>query len=151
MFALLLGSALALGAGLLASASLSEGALVASRTAAQVIGWLLLASPLLALGRLQRRLTELSAAGIAFSAGAAILYVAYFEWGKTPSFPEANAAEVVPSVAAGPVSMPVAVAIRGRSPDSQMLREPAESGLRPRIAPPVVATESHAIPYSPPY
>ena len=142
MFALLLGSALALGAGLLASASLSEGALVASRTAAQVIGWLLLASPLVALGRLQRRLTELSAAGIAFSAGAAILYVAYFEWGTPPSFPEANAAEVVPSVAAGPVSMPVAVAIK------QIV---VPLPVPPGITQPVLATESHAIPYSPPY
>lgn len=158
MFAILLGSALALGTGLLASATYTDGAVLASRTAGQLIGWLLLASPLLAVGRLQRRLAEMSAAGLAFTTGAAILYVAYFEWGTTPSFPEANAAEIAPAAVAGPVSMPVAVA---------MPPPPEELGLRPRIAAPriaapripapapvppaVLATESRAIPYSPPY
>lgn len=164
MFALLLGSSLALGAGLLASASLSEGALLASRTAAQVTGWLLLASPLLALGRLERAFAQVAAAGIAFTTGAAILYVAYFEWGTAPAFPEANAAEMAPAATAGPVSMPVAVAvppvpeIRRPSPDSEVLRQHAELGLRPRIAAPappaaraVLAPDPTPIPYSPPY
>jgi hypothetical protein len=119
--------------------------MLASRTAGQVIGWLLVASPLLALGRLQRRLAELSAAGIAFSAGAAILYVAYFEWGTPPSFPEANAAERVLAATPGPVSMPVALKIRETVVP---LPVPAPA---PRAAPAVLAAEPQAIPYSPPY
>jgi hypothetical protein len=141
VFAILLTSALALGTGLLASATYTDGAMLAYRTAGQLIGWLLLASPLLALGRLQRRLAEMTAAAIAFTTGAAILYVAYFEWGSTPSFPEANAAQLVP------VSMPAALAIEQIAVP---LPVPAPAPVTP-AAQAVLATESHTIPESPPY
>lgn len=147
VFAILLGGVLALGTGLLASTTFSEGALLGARTAAQLIGWALLLSPLVAASRLRRQAAEIGAAAVAFSTGLAVLYVAYFEWGgTTPSFPEAHAAEIVPAAAAVTALMPVAVTL-------PPVPEPALTMKRAAVLAPAPASEYRrsAIPESPPY
>lgn len=83
MFLTLLGGTLMLGAGLLAAANYTEGALVAARTAAQVIGWLLAGAALL--GLQQASWQKVGAASVAFVSGAALLYVSYFQWSEIPA------------------------------------------------------------------
>ena len=83
MFLTLLGGTLLLGAGLLAAANYTEGALVAARTAAQVIGWLLAGAAVLGLQRTSWQ--KLGAATVALSSGAALLYVSYFQWSEIPA------------------------------------------------------------------
>lgn len=83
MFLTLLGGTLMLGAGLLAAVNYTEGALVAARTAAQVIGWLLAGAALL--GLQQASWQKVGAASVAFVSGAALLYVSYFQWSDIPA------------------------------------------------------------------
>jgi hypothetical protein len=85
MFLTLLYGTLMLGAGLLAAANYTEGALVAARTAAQVIGWLLAGAALL--GLQQASWQKVGAASVAFFSGAALLYVSYFQWSEIPAVP----------------------------------------------------------------
>ena len=91
----LLGGSLVLGTGLLAAASFSDGALVAFRTAAQLIGWLFVCAILLGSyarasrgegwrGLRRAGFGEISAATITFLSGVVVLYVSYFEWGEIP-------------------------------------------------------------------
>jgi len=81
MFLTMLGGSLALGAGLLAAASYSEGTLVALRTVAQVIGWLFVFSTALGLEVLRRgHLGGIIAAAITLACGLGMLYVSYFQW-----------------------------------------------------------------------
>ncbi|HWM43609.1 MAG TPA: hypothetical protein VNP36_14330 [Burkholderiales bacterium] len=81
MFLLVLGGSLIFGAGLLAAASFSEGMLLAIRTAAQSIGWLLLLATAVGLSGLRRgAFGQLSAAMVALLGGLAVLYVSYFQW-----------------------------------------------------------------------
>jgi hypothetical protein len=83
MFLTVLGGSLVLGAGLLAAAGYSEGALVAARTAALTIGWLLLFVALIGVqGARRRRLAELGTTTLVFFSGAAVLYLSYFHWGE---------------------------------------------------------------------
>lgn len=147
MFAILLGSVIALGTGLLASASFTEGGLLASRTAAQLIGWALVLSPLLALRGIRRHAAEVGAAGIAVMAGAAVLYVAYFEWGSSPTFPEANAAEIVPTPV---VAMPVAATLPV-IPQAPIAAKAAAVPAPAPVAGPTVSIDANVIPDSPPY
>lgn len=99
MFLLMLGGSLVLGAGLLAAASYSEGALVAIRTAAQVIGWLFLLATVIGLSGLRRATSgQLTAATVTLVSGLAVLYVSYFHWGTMPDAPiRYAAAEVLPA------------------------------------------------------
>src|SRR5688572_6699537 len=83
MFLTLLGGTLLLGASLLAAANYTEGALVAARTAAQVIGWLLAGAALLGLQRTSWQ--KLGAAAVALSSGTTLLYVSYFQWSEIPA------------------------------------------------------------------
>ena len=86
MFLTLLGGTLLLGAGLLAAANYTEGALVAARTAAQFIGWLLVGAALVGLLGLRRASWQkLGAAAVALSSGATLLYVSYFQWSEVSS------------------------------------------------------------------
>jgi len=86
MFLTLLGGTLLLGAGLLAAANFTEGALVAARTAAQFIGWLLAGAALVGLLGLRRASWQkLGAAVVTVSSGAALLYVSYFQWSEIPA------------------------------------------------------------------
>ena len=95
MFLTLLGGTLLLGAGLLAAANYTEGALLAARTAAQVIGWLLAGAALLGLQRTSWQ--KLCAATVALSSGAALLYVSYFQWSEIPAAVRAPLAAAVAS------------------------------------------------------
>jgi hypothetical protein len=83
MFLTLLGGTLLLGAGLLTAANYTEGALVAARPAAQVIGWLLAGAALL--GLQYPTWQKLGAATVAFFSGATLLYVSYFQWSEIPA------------------------------------------------------------------
>lgn len=104
MLLFLLGGSLTLAAGLLATASYTEGTLVAFKTTAQVMGWLFVGAILIAAftrGLRQASFGEASAAAVTFISGLAVLYLAYFEWSEAPPSPirhaaAATAAEVLP-------------------------------------------------------
>jgi hypothetical protein len=105
---LLLAAPLLMGASLL-GVSYSDGTLIAARSAAQVIGWLLVFfSTLAALcmrasqrrgDRELRHLTfaEVTACATAFFCGVSMLYVSYFEWSELPSGPIRSAAAQAPA------------------------------------------------------
>lgn len=79
MFLTMLGGSLVVGAGLLAAASFSEGALLALRTATQIIGWLFLASTVLGLEGLRRgHPGGITAATTTLVCGLGMLYASYF-------------------------------------------------------------------------
>jgi hypothetical protein len=85
MFLTVIGGTLALGAGLLAAVGYSEGAVVAARTAALTIGWLLLLATLVGIqGVRRRRLAELGTTVVVFVSGVGVLYLSYFHWGELP-------------------------------------------------------------------
>ena len=98
MFLTVLGGSLALGAGLLAAAGYSEGALVAARTAALTIGWLLLLATLIGVqGARRGRLAEIGTTVVVFVSGVGVLYLSYFQWSELPEVPVRLAvAEVLP-------------------------------------------------------
>ena len=98
MFLTVLGGSLALGAGLLAAAGYSEGALVAARTAALTIGWLLLLATLIGVQGVRRgRLAEIGTTVVVFVSGVGVLYLSYFHWSELPEVPVRLAvAEVLP-------------------------------------------------------
>ena len=98
MFLTVLGTSLALGAGLLAAAGYSEGALLAAKTAALTIGWLLLLATLVGIqGVRRRRLAELGTTLIVFVSGVAVLYLSYFQWSELPDVPvRLAAADLLP-------------------------------------------------------
>jgi hypothetical protein len=87
MFLILLGAALTFGAGLLATAIYTEGALLALRTAAEFIGWLLVLATFAGLMSLRRAsLGPMFAASVTLCSGLAVLYMSYFfEWNERPS------------------------------------------------------------------
>lgn len=87
MFLILLGAALTFGAGLLATAIYTEGALLALRTASEFIGWLFIVATLAGLMSLRRAsFGAICAASITLSSGLAVLYMSYFfEWNERPS------------------------------------------------------------------
>ena len=85
MFLTVLCGTLALGAGLLAASSYGDGALVAARTAALTIGWLLLVATLIGVHGMRRaRLPQLGATAVVFFSSAAVLYLSYFGWVELP-------------------------------------------------------------------
>jgi hypothetical protein len=85
MFLTVLCGTLALGAGLLAAASYGDGALVAARTAALTIGWLLLLATLIGVHGMRRaRLPALGATAVVFFSSVAVLYLSYFNWVELP-------------------------------------------------------------------
>jgi len=98
MFLTVLAGSLALGAGLLAAAGYSEGALVAARTAALTIGWLLLLATLIGVqGARRGRLAEIGTTVVVFVSGVAVLYLSYFQWSQLPEVPVRLAvAELLP-------------------------------------------------------
>lgn len=86
MFLILLGGSLTFGAALLATVIYTDGALVALRTAAQVIGWLFVFATLSGFFGLRRaNFGRISAATVTLCSGVAVLYMAYFfEWNELP-------------------------------------------------------------------
>jgi hypothetical protein len=86
MFLILLGGSLTFGAALLATVIYTEGALLALRTAAQVIGWLFVFATFAGFVGLRRAsFGRLSAATVTLCSGVAVLYMSYFfEWNELP-------------------------------------------------------------------
>jgi len=83
MFLFMLGGSLVLGFSLFAAASYTEGALIAARTAAEVIGWLLMLAALAgAVALRQPNLGKLTAASVSLCCGLLLVYVAHFEWSE---------------------------------------------------------------------
>ena len=87
MFLILLGASLTFGAGLLATAIYTEGALLALRTASEFIGWLFVLATLAGLMSLRRAsFGAICAASVTLCSGLAVLYMSYFfEWNERPS------------------------------------------------------------------
>lgn len=104
MFLLVLGGSLIFGAGLLAAASYSEGMLLAIRTAAQSIGWLLLLATVVGLSGLRRRaFGQLGAATVTLLGGLAVLYVSYFQWGTVQETMQGTMQAAVPDASIPPI------------------------------------------------
>jgi hypothetical protein len=87
MFLILLSASLTFGAGLLATAIYTEGALLALRTASEFIGWSFVLATLTGLMGLRRvSLGPICAASVTLCSGLAVLYISYFlEWNERPS------------------------------------------------------------------
>jgi hypothetical protein len=111
MFLILLGGSLTFGAALLATVIYTEGALLALRTAAQVIGWLFLFATLAGFVGLRRaNFGRISAAAVTLCSGVAVLYMSYFfEWNELPRAAIGHAAAETFQMRALPVAytMPV--------------------------------------------
>jgi hypothetical protein len=129
MFLIMLGGSLVLGAGLLAAANLSEGMLVAIRTAALCIGWLFLLATVVGLAGLRRAdFGRLGAASVTFLAGLALLYVSYFSWETVPDAPTRYAAaellpEREPVYKAIPASMQIVTPVPAPAPVAEVAPE----------------------------
>jgi len=139
MFLIVLGGTLTVGAGLLAAASYSEGTLVAFRTTAQVIAWLLVLATLVALRGLPRATVgEISAVAVAFLSGMAMLYLSYVEWAEIPHPAISHAAAGV---------LPI------RQPDYKLIDEPppvaAPASARLAVAPVAAAVAPPRAPEDP--
>jgi hypothetical protein len=89
MFLILLGGSLTFGAALLATVIYTDGALVALRTAAEIIGWLLLLATVAGLVGMRRAGPgPACAASVTLCSGLAALYMSYFfEWHEAPRAP----------------------------------------------------------------
>ena len=88
MFLFMLGGSLVLGFSLFAAASYSAGTLIAARTAAEVIGWLLvLAAGVGAIALRQPNLGKVTAASISLCCGLLLVYAAHFEWSELAPLP----------------------------------------------------------------
>jgi hypothetical protein len=109
MFLILLGGSLTFGAALLATVIYTEGALLALRTAAQVIGWLFVFATLAGFAGLRRAsFGRLSAATVTLCSGVAVLYMSYFfEWTELPRAPIRHAAAETFHIRAMPVAYKV--------------------------------------------
>src|SRR5688572_7639896 len=109
MFLILLGGSLTFGAALLATVIYTDGALVALRTAAEIIGWLLLLATVAGLIGMRRASPgPLCAASVALCSGLAALYMSYFfEWHEVPRAPMRLAAAEGFYVRAVPVAYKV--------------------------------------------
>src|SRR5918992_1655753 len=93
MFLFALGGSVALGAGLFAIASFSDGALLAARTVAQVIGWLFILATIAGAAVLRRsEFAGITAATITLGSGLLLLYVTHFDWSELRTMPMAYAA-----------------------------------------------------------
>lgn len=94
MFLIILGGSLTFGAALLATVIYTDGALVALRTAAEIIGWLLLLATVAGLAGLRRaRIGPMCAVSVTLCSGLAALYMSYFfDWHEVPRAPIRHAA-----------------------------------------------------------
>ena len=132
MFLFMLGGSLVLGFSLFAAASYTEGTLIAARTAAEVIGWLLVLAALAgAVALRQPNLGKLTAASVSLCCGLLLVYVAHFEWSEmahaaADTLPLRSELKVIempsPALAAamGMKEIPVA-ALSARAPETPIL------------------------------
>jgi hypothetical protein len=86
MLVIMLGASLTFGAALFAAVIFTDGALLALRTAAQVIGWLFILATLAGVAGLRRASGgQVCAMSVALCSGLAALYMSYFlEWSELP-------------------------------------------------------------------
>lgn len=84
MFPVFLSASLTCGAALLVTTNLSEGAFLALRTAAEIIGWLFVLAAVAGLAGLRRAsFGRVCAASVTLCSGGAVLYMSYFfEWNE---------------------------------------------------------------------
>lgn len=84
MFLLFLSASLTFGAALLVTVSFTEGALLALRTAAEIIGWLFVLAAVAGIAGLRRAsFGRACAASVTLCSGLAVLYMSYFfEWNE---------------------------------------------------------------------
>jgi len=82
MFLLFLSASLTFGAALLVTVSFTEGALLALRSAAEIIGWLFVLATVAGLAGLRHAsVGRICATGVTLCSGLAVLYMSYFfEW-----------------------------------------------------------------------
>ena len=106
MFLILLGASLTFGAGLLATAIYTEGALLALRTASEFIGWLFVLATFAGLMSMRRAsFGAICAASVTLSSGLAVLYMSYFfEWNERPPFPAIRHAMAAETFSLQPVA-----------------------------------------------
>jgi hypothetical protein len=139
MFLLLLGGSLTFGTALLAAVIYTDGALVALRTAAEVIGWLFVAATVAGVvGLRNANIGRLCAAGVTLCAGLAALSMSYFfEWSELPRAAVRHAAAETFHARAVPVAYKVIEPVM-RPADlpevvkvSQPPRKAAVASLRP--------------------
>ncbi len=147
MFLILLGGSLTFGAALLATVIYTDGALVALRTAAEIIGWLLLLATVAGLVGMRRASPgPLCAASVTLCSGLAALYMSYFfEWHEVPRAPMRLAAAESFYVRAVPVAYKViepvmrpaevAEVVKVLSRGASLQRQHGRSSWRPMPAP----------------
>ena len=147
MFLILLGGSLTFGAALLATVIYTDGALVALRSAAEIIGWLLLLATVTGLVGMRRASpAPLCAASVTLCSGLAALYMSYFfEWHEVPRAPIRQAAAESFYVRAVPVAYKVieplmrpaevAEVVKLLSRGASLQRQYGRSSWRPMRAP----------------
>jgi hypothetical protein len=129
MFLILLGASLTFGAGLLATAIYTEGALLALRTASEYIGWLFILATLAGLMSLPRAsFGAICAASVTLCSGLAVLYMSYFfEWSERP-FPAIRHAMAAETFSLRPVAYQVIEPVkRHEAPVLEPAKEAAKS------------------------
>ena len=149
MFLFALGGSLALGAGLFAVASFSEGALLAMRTVAQVIGWLFVMATLAGATALRRaHIGSITAIGVTSVSAFLLLYVSHFDWSEIRTVRSAHAVIAHPSPALAAAMGLKEIVVPALPPS----RASADAGMkefvvpqRPKAEPPkpLVASSTH--------
>jgi hypothetical protein len=133
MFLILLGASLTFGAGLLATAIYTEGALLALRTASEFIGWLFILATLAGLMSVRRAsFGAICAASVTLCSGLAVLYMSYFfEWNERP-FPAIGHAMAEEAVSLRPVAYQVIEPVTRAEVRAPELPEAEAKPLPPR-------------------
>lgn len=140
MFLILLGGSLTLGAALLATVIYTDGALVALRSAAEIIGWLLLLATVTGLVGMRRASPgPLCAASVTLCSGLAALYMSYFfEWHEVPRAPMRLAAAESFYVRAVPVAYKVIEPVMRPAEVAEVVKVPQPRRKPASAARPVV-------------
>ena len=140
MFLILLGGSLTFGAALLATVIYTDGALVALRSAAEIIGWLLLLATVTGLVGMRRASpAPLCAASVTLCSGLAALYMSYFfEWHEVPRAPIRLAAAESFYVRAVPVAYKVIEPVMRPAEVAEVVKVPQPRRKPAAAARPVV-------------
>ena len=140
MFLILLGGSLTFGAALLATVIFTDGALVALRTAAEIIGWLLLLATVAGLVGMRRASAgPLCAASVTLCSGLAALCMSYFfEWHEVPRAPMRLAAAESFYVRAVPVAYKVIEPVMRPAEVAEVVKVPQPRRKPAAAARPVV-------------
>lgn len=130
MFLLFLSASLTFGAALLVTVSFTEGALLALRTAAEIIGWLFVLAAVAGLAGLRHAsFGRVCAASVTLFSGLAVLYMSYFfEWNELQR-PVARHA-VAPAAFMRPVAYTYATIEPVAAPSAVALPAEVEKGVK---------------------